>query len=233
MFSLTIMYIFMFCYIRIQSRKLVKASSTSNSVHQPAHELRSWKVDVEAGDPAHRITPSQIFTMNSANVTTEDRPTQLRSRRPRADKRMNQVSLTLLCYPIMYIVFTMPLEVSRLSEFAGKNWSLTSVYFGVCLFMCSGFFNVLLYTTTRKGIFSWSSLFRKRKYESSKAPNHLSLYQPSSRPPVTVASKSSVSSLVNPLPEGPPNSHEEYDSVWSMESLKKDSTMDHRSTAEY
>ena len=242
MFSLTIMYCFMFCYIRIQARKLAKASTASASEHNISHELQSWEANIESGDPAQHTSSSQIVTMKSATVTTDDRttrPTQTRPTRPRADKRMKQVSLILLCYPIMYIICTLPLEISRLSQFAGKNFSLTAVYFGVCLFMTSGFLNVVLYTTTRKGIISWPRLLRKRGYGASRSTtrSHLSSNQRLSlatiRPPPTVASKSSVASL-NPLVDDPAKLHDEYDSVWSMEVPKQGyATADHRSTTDY
>jgi hypothetical protein len=237
MFTLTAMYCFMFFYIRIQSRKLANASTTgtSTSKYEPPHQLQSWNVNVEAGDPAQGAISSQPFTTKSDIVTVEDSPpqaSQTKSNRPRGDKRINQVSLRLLCYPIMYLICTIPLEVARLSQFAGKRWGLPSVYLGACVFMTSGFFNVLLYTTTRKGIVSWGGCFRQCKYEFPRrtARSHLSsARRPSQaspgviRTPWSVASKPSVTSL-KPLANGPAKSHDEYDSLSSMEVPKQDHT---------
>lgn len=245
MFSLTIMYCFMFCYIRIQARRLAKASTAEASEHNTSHELQSWEVNVEAGDPAQHTAPLQVVKMQSAVVTTNDRttqPTQTRSTRPRPDKRLKQVSMILLCYPIMYIFVTLPLEISRLSQFAGKNFSLKAVYFGVCLFMTSGFLNVVLYTTTRKGIISWPRCLRKREYGSSRSTTrtHVSSFQPGGRlslatirPTPTVASKSSVASI-NPLVDGHAKLHDEKDSIWSTEIPKQGYAVpDRRPTTDY
>ena len=238
MFSLSIMYCILFCYIRIQSRKLANMTTASTSQHKDTHELQSWEVNIETGEPAQYTTSSQLFTMNSGNTTMEDshtQRTQTRSTRPRADKRMNQVSLTLLCYPIVYIILTMPIAVSRLCEFGGKKGSLTSIYIGGYLFMSSGLINVLLYTTTRRGIISWRWFLRKFKHEppSRAAPTHVSRYYPGSslsqfasstiHTPQAVASKPSVRSL-NTLADGPAKLNVEHDSVSSVDVQKQDYT---------
>ena len=75
-------------------------------------------------------------------------------------RRMKHVSLTMLCDPVLYIFLTMTLSIARISEFAGKPWSLQQVYVGAAIYECSGIVNVLLYTATRKGIISWDWLFR-------------------------------------------------------------------------
>jgi len=55
--------------------------------------------------------------------------------------------------------------MSRIAEFAGHEWGLNFAYFGAALFECTGFVNVLLYTSTRKGIVSWNRLAFWRRDE--------------------------------------------------------------------
>ena len=163
MFALTILYCILFFYIRVQLKKFQKITSTSEI--QSSHELRSWQANLEAGTPDQPAAPKQIITTQTVSVTTEERPQRrtMKTEAERAHRRMNQVALTLLCYPIMYICLTMPLSITRISSFAGHDLGLKSVYAGASIFCCSGLVNVLLYTLTRKGIISWDWLFRKCK----------------------------------------------------------------------
>lgn len=168
MFALTILYCVLFFYIRIQLKKFRKATSTSEI--QSCHETSNWQANLEAGPPDQPIPPKQIITTQTVTVMTEERPIQrpkMKAEPDRAHQRMNQVALTLLFYPVMYICLTMPLVITRVSEFAGNKWGLTSIYVGACIYCCSGFVNVLLYTATRKGIISWDWLFRRRQSTSS------------------------------------------------------------------
>jgi len=163
MFALTILYCILFFYIRTQLKNFRKAASTSEM--QSTHELQSWQANLEAGNPEQPAAPKQIITTQTVTVTTSERPQRrtMKTEADRAHKRMNQVALTLLCYPIMYICLTMPLCITRLSSFAGNELGLTSIYVGASIYCCSGFVNVLLYTATRKGIISWNWLFKRRK----------------------------------------------------------------------
>src|SRR5271169_2782574 len=170
MLALTILYCILFFYIRIQLKNFRKATSTSE-IHS-WHETSNWQANLEAGPPEQSTLPKQIITTQTVTVTTEERPVQRHAMKvepDRAHQRMNQVALTLLFYPLMYICLTMPLVITRVSEFAGKQWGLTSIYVGASIYCCSGFFNVLLYTATRKGIISWDWLFRKRRSSTSSA----------------------------------------------------------------
>jgi hypothetical protein len=178
MFALTILYCILFFYIRIQLKNFRKI--TSSSERQSSHELQSWQANLEAGPPEQPAAPKQIITTQTVTVTTEDRPQRrtMNTEADRAHKRMNQVALTLLCYPIMYICLTMPLSITRLSYFAGNNWGLTSIYVGASIYCCSGFVNVLLYTATRKGIISWNSLFKRRKGTTNSSGNAPPPYNP-------------------------------------------------------
>jgi len=229
MFSLTFMYCFMFFYVRIQSKKIIYASTSDNNT---LHDHQGWTANIETGDPGRRTTSTHIFTMKSVIVNTEDgNLPSTRTRRPvqhQADNRMARVSLRLLCYPFVYIICTLPLEISRLSQFAGKNWSLTFIYVGVCLFMSSGFLNALLYTTTRKGLISWP------RFLESPRRNTAPVYVSRERRPSKFASAvvhtppTTTSTFVEYLPEG--HGKEEYDSVWSREEAgQDDSTPDQSS----
>jgi hypothetical protein len=178
MFALTILYCILFFYIRIQLKSFRKAASSSEN--QSSHELQAWQANLEAGKVAPPIAPQQILTTKTVTVTTEDRPQRryMKNEADRAHKRMNQVALTLLCYPIMYICLTMPIAITRISEFAGNHWGLTSIYVAACIYSCSGFVNVLLYTATRKGIISWGGLFRRRKSSTSTSETAPPPYNP-------------------------------------------------------
>jgi len=226
MFSLTFMYCFMFFYVRIQSKKIIHASTSD---HDTLHDHQGWTATIETGDP-RGTTLTQNFTMKSVVVTTEDgNLPSTRTRRPaqlRPDKRMNRVSLRLLCYPFVYIICTLPLEISRLSQFAGKNWSLTFVYVGVCLFMSSGFLNALLYTTTRKGIISWPRFLDSPRRNT--APVYVSRERrPKFASEVVHTPPTATSTFVECLPEG--HGKEEYDSVWSREEPGQDDITPDRS----
>jgi hypothetical protein len=171
MFALTILYCVLFFYIRTQLKNFRKGLSSSDAMTGGGtHELSGWQANLEAGgaDSESPANPKAIIQTKTVTVTTEERPAPVKRRNhmvteaERAHKRMNQVALTLLSYPIAYICLTMPLSITRLSQFAGKDWGLTCIYAGACIFCCTGFVNVLLYTATRKGIISWSWLFKRR-----------------------------------------------------------------------
>jgi hypothetical protein len=119
---------------------------------------------------------------------SEDRPTihSHRSDTNASHRRMNKVAVTLLCYPIVYIFLTMPLSITRLSQFAGNNWDLSVIHAAAGIFCCSGFVNVLLYTLTRKGIISWDWMFRRKRQTSPTTPTFNGHYpgaQPSPKGP--------------------------------------------------
>jgi hypothetical protein len=171
MFALTILYCILFFYIRIQLKNFRKATSTSEI--QSWHETSNWQANLEAGPPEQPTPSKLIITTQTVTVTTEERPVPRHTMKVEPDRshqRMNQVALTLLFYPVMYICLTMPLVITRVSQFAGNQLGLTSIYVGASIYCCSGFVNVLLYTATRKGIFSWDWLFRRRRSTSEVAP---------------------------------------------------------------
>lgn len=210
MFALTMLYCFLFFYIRVQLKNF-RAANSSSTDHQTGgtgtgHELRPWHANLEAGLPHgdSNILPNGIMTKTTVTVTTEDRPNTIYSGRRqrteagRAHRRMNQVALTLLCYPVSYILLTMPICITRLSQFAGNNWGLVPIYVAACLYCCSGFCNVLLYTLTRRGIISWGWLFKRRGRKSSTKKGGASTtspgYYPGSRNPTTLAPSTTIKS---------------------------------------
>ena len=142
MIALIILYTALFCYIRIQSNKLRRASSTSD---QTLREMPGCDNNLAVGKPRN----NKLVRPPSAS----NQPQQ----------RLKHVSLTLLCYPIAYLIVLLPLSIARLQQFSGRNPSLNTTYVACAIFDCQGLVNVLLYTSTRKGIVSWNSLFRKLK----------------------------------------------------------------------
>jgi hypothetical protein len=171
MFGLTILYCILFFYIKTQLKnfRAANSSTTENATSVSQHELRNWQANLETGIPTDPTSPQAIMTKTTVTVTTEERPSTMyngrraRTEAERAHRRMNQVALTLLCYPVSYICLTMPIAITRLSQFAGNNWGLRVIYVAACIYSCSGWCNVLLYTATRRGIISWGWLFKKRR----------------------------------------------------------------------
>ena len=97
----------------------------------------------------------------------------------------------------------MPLSITRLSQFAGKQPSLTAVYASATIFCCSGLVNVLLYTATRKGIISWNWLWPKRRNSNAKEiapPPPYNPHYPGSHPPRTAESITDVPPPVSAKP---------------------------------
>ena len=198
MFALTILYCVLFFYIRLQLKNFRKANSSSepnvkesNGPHATGHELSPWQANLESGIPSVQINPHTFITTKTVHVTTEERnpdpltphknslqPHTMNPDADRTHKKMNQVALTLLAYPIMYICLTLTLCITRFSEFAGDDWGFTCVYVGASIFCCTGWVNALMYTATRKGIISWDWLFRRGRSRSNST--HLSNMYPRS-----------------------------------------------------
>lgn len=121
--------------------------------------------------------------------------------------KMHRVSKVLLCYPIIYNVLSLPTAIPRLGQFAGQTWGITAAYTAAALGLLLPLANVILYTSTRKGIINWSWLCSKRKSKSSNRGGNLSsgsygavsdtihLVQPSKV--VTKVSAASMPSLVD------------------------------------
>src|SRR5271154_316886 len=156
MFVLVVLYSTLFCYIRIQSKKLRGAESSS---HQSAGEQGGY--EMESGLVYKSVTkPLPAAPAHHLQVR------RLQSRSNAPDRRLKRVSLTLLCYPLVYIVFLMPLSIARLRQFAGLNPSLAFTYAAAAAFDCQGFVNVILYTSTRKGLIPWDTFIRKLRHRT-------------------------------------------------------------------
>src|SRR5277367_2603431 len=130
MVALTAMYSILFIIIR-QTRKMrTLNSSTSSDFYKSqgtasevslAHESDPWPTQPDAT----KFTPgaNQIPVPKAVHLPTAERfiPENSQWRKSRADetakKRMNNVSTTLLCYPIAYLCIIMPITVSRIAEF--------------------------------------------------------------------------------------------------------------------
>jgi len=133
-----------------------------------------WEVRLDTSDddleasPAHSSGP--VIVTKSVSVYTEatptPRPPRYNASSRQTHRRINKVSVTLLIYPILFMIVTMPISIFRIAEFAGQNWGITFVHFSAALFECTGWINVLLYTSTRKGLVSWNRLAFWRKDEN-------------------------------------------------------------------
>jgi len=181
MTTLTILYIILFFFLRAQTKRLLQTNTTTDRIaddsfaSQPQHrwevQLGTSNGDLQAPSPASPSGPV-IVTKSVAIYTEASQPPNCPNAAARQTcQRINKVSVTLLIYPVIYIILTMPLSISRIAEFAGQKWGLKVVYFGAALFDCTGFINVLLYTTTRKGLVSWDRLKACKKGESELRPS--------------------------------------------------------------
>jgi|SRR5947207_270995 len=165
MFALTILYVALFVYIRLQLKSF--RAATSSNTESTTEELRPSQANLEAGIPNETTaSPHAILAKTTVTVMSEDsRRTYLsaaaraRAETDRTRRRMNKVAVTLLLYPILYICLTMPLSITRLAQFAGNSWRISVVHAAAAIYCCSGWCNVLLYTLTRRGIISWNWLF--------------------------------------------------------------------------
>jgi hypothetical protein len=175
MATLTILYSILFFFLRAQTKRLLKESGTTTDQHTVDDMTMTtntqWEVRLGNSDDDLEASPARpsgpVIVTKSVSICTEAHPNP---RPPRSNvngrrtyHQVNKVSVTLLIYPILYMILTLPISVSRIAEFAGQEWGLTVVYFSAALFECTGWINVLLYTSTRKGLVSWNRLkFWKR-----------------------------------------------------------------------
>jgi hypothetical protein len=166
MFALTILYTVLFVYLYFQSRKF-KASHSSDlgtgTERTTDVELPAWQATAESNTRAPCPDPQTFLRTQSVTMVSESFTRTARARENDSRRRMSKAAVTMLYYPVVYICLTMPLTVARLAQFAGKNWSLTTIIVGANIYFCTGWVNVLLYTATRKGIISWNWLVPKRK----------------------------------------------------------------------
>jgi hypothetical protein len=182
MATLTVLYSILFFFLRAQTRRLLRAHTTTEeqtcddatmgSQHNQQWEVRLGSADGDAEAPATRPSGPVIVTKSVAIYTEASRPNRPPANTQRTYNRINKVSVTLLIYPAIYMLLTIPISISRIAQFAGKDWGVSFIFFGACLFDCTGFMNVLLYTITRKGLVTWDMLkFWKRKKTELRPPS--------------------------------------------------------------
>ena len=182
MATLTILYSILFFFLRAQTRRLLKTSTTTEQ--QTADDLTittnaQWEVRLETSDDDLEASPARpsgpVIVTKSVSISTGTpsfpRPPRCNAGVGRTYQRMNTVSVTLLLYPVLYMIVTMPISISRIAQFAGHEWGLTFVYFAAALFECTGWINVLLYTSTRKGLVSWNRLAFWKRDENDLRPS--------------------------------------------------------------
>jgi G protein-coupled glucose receptor regulating Gpa2 C-term len=177
MLFLIVLYSILFFYIRVQSKKLLQVTSSST---RSIREFPSYEENLEAGKCIRKIIPQPSHRIQTGSH--------------QAQRKMKQISLTLFFYPTVYLVLLLPLSIARLRQFIGKDPSLNFTYTTVAIFNCQGFINVLLYTTTRKGLVSWDALFRKFNRGNSEE-SHISTRDVII--PSTISNKHSVKSTAS------------------------------------
>lgn len=176
MATLTILYSILFFFLRAQTRGLLKPSSPTDQ-HTIGDDFplptntNQWEVTLGAPDDDPEDSPARtsgpVVITRSVAIYTEassnQRPTLPNGNAQRTYHRITRVSVTLLIYPVLYVILTLPISMARIAEFAGHEWGLAFLHFGAGLFECTGWINVLLYTSTRKGLVSWDHLMFWRK----------------------------------------------------------------------
>lgn len=149
MFALIVLYTGLFFYVRMRARGFRKYTSSSDHVGI-----------LETGGSGS-AKDSQILVTRTVSVTSRPLNHCQKRNGDSVHGRMNTVSYTLLLYPTVFIILTMPVAVARLYEFVGRPVTLKSLYIGAAMFDLQGFANVILYTATRKGIIPWNRMFEK------------------------------------------------------------------------
>jgi hypothetical protein len=189
MVALTIMYSILFFIIRRQTRKMPTTNSSSDfyksqgtaSETGTTNEVDSWPTHLGAAKSS--TGANQIVVTTSVRVTDAERSNPMANQwkknrsNENAKKRMNNVSTTLLCYPIAYLCLIMPVTAARIAEFTGAPVPLPVVFFACGFYASTGYVNVILYTVTRKGIVDWTWLPRllRRDRNNASSDNTLQL----------------------------------------------------------
>jgi hypothetical protein len=179
--TLTVLYSILFFFLRAQTRRLLRAHTTTEQTYDDStigtQHNQQWEVRLGSADGDMEVTATRpsgpVIVTKSVYIYTEaSRPNRPSVNAQRTYHRMNRVSVTLLIYPAIYMVLTIPLSISRIAQFAGQDWGVSFIFFGACLFDCTGFINVLLYTGTRKGLVTWDALkFWKRGNTELRPPS--------------------------------------------------------------
>jgi hypothetical protein len=122
------------------------------------YDCKPCEANLESKTPANSVPSSEIVMTKIARVTSEV-PSVQKQREldgaERTKRRIYKVAVTLLCYPIAYLLLTMPISVVRVAVYSGAELPLPVSSAVVAIYASSGWVNVLLYTIPRKGIISW------------------------------------------------------------------------------
>ncbi|KAL1613267.1 hypothetical protein SLS60_001499 [Paraconiothyrium brasiliense] len=65
-------------------------------------------------------------------------------------KRVKEVSLLMVVYPVVYVICTIPLASARMSAMGGNPPSYARLCLAACMITSNGWLDVLLYTLTRR-----------------------------------------------------------------------------------
>ena len=183
MATLTILYSILFFFLRAQTKGLLKPSSPTDQQTvgddlTMTTNTAQWEVTLGAPDDDPEASPARpsgpVIVTKSVAIYTESssnaRPSPPHVNNRQAHRKITKVSVTLLIYPILYMILNLPISMARIAEFAGQEWGLAFIHFGAALFECTGWINVLLYTSTRKGLVSWSRLKFWKKSANKAVP---------------------------------------------------------------
>ena len=163
--TLPILYTILFIYIRRQSSNFFNVASTTG--HSTISDNSNFESPASIATSPEPLK-AKLGSMRSQSIHSRRPKPRFTEAAERARRRMHQVAVTLLCYPLAYLVLTGPILVIPMASFLRKNIPVSSVYALSSVYTSTGWVNVILYTVTRKGIVSWDRLFKWRK-----RPKHL------------------------------------------------------------
>lgn len=175
MLALPVLYGSVVIYLQTQRRRFSESMSTFGS------RTTQKSTNTEA---------SELSQVKGSLTTTVSERTTKSGGETNPLGRIHSVSVKLLLYPAIYVALTLPLSILRLYQFSGRSFDLKTIYFGAAWWQLQGFFNVILYTTTRRGIVSWDwvkQLFRRRpsnSHELSHFHSNISLVTAKAENPV-------------------------------------------------
>jgi hypothetical protein len=175
MATLTVFYSILFFFLRAQTKRL---RTTGHKTDDLRTTDMQW--EVSTSDDVEAPNLARVMVTKSVLVSTEEQRAAQQKTQP-THRRMNKVSVTLLIYPLLYMILTMPICIARIAEFVGRDLGLPFTYSGAALFECTGFVNVLLYTSTRKGLVSWNHLKFWKKRERTSQRQVINLESPLER----------------------------------------------------
>ena len=126
--------------------------------------VRGWHNNKQqASGYAEEAPPSVSHHRRNSSLTTlaSFMPRQV-SERTRCRRRIWQLGVSLLCFPVIYTVLALPLSVARTLEMANHRPSNAYIWISASLYTCGGWCNVILYTATREGVIPWNWFLWRR-----------------------------------------------------------------------